>query len=120
MKTTDVSPALALVRMRIASLRNGAQNVGKDSIAKLFVVLFGLGNVIGIGYWVSEVSFRFIESFPAFGASLNAKIVALLFFALFVLVVLSTVIVTYSTVFLARETDYLFQHPIPPRTIFFL
>ena len=115
-----MNPALALIRMRVASLRNGAQNVGKDSIAKVFVVLFGLGNVIGIGYWVSAVSFRFIESFPAFGASLNAKIVALLFFALFVLVVLSTVIVTYSTVFLARETDYLFQHPIPPRTIFFL
>lgn len=110
----------SILKMRLATLRNQAHNLKKDSLAKIFVVVFGLTNVLGIGYWVSYESFKFVESFPAFGIALNGKMVSLLFFALLVLVILSTIIVAYATVFLARETEYLFQHPIPPRTIFFV
>jgi ABC-2 type transport system permease protein len=106
--------------MRLALLRNEAHHLKKDSLAKAFVVFFGLGNVIGIGFFVSYKSFQFIEKFPAFGAALVTKMVSLLFFALLILVILSTIIVTHTTVFLARETEYFFHHPIRPRTIFFL
>jgi ABC-2 type transport system permease protein len=115
-----MTPLRSILRMRLSLLRNAAHHVKKDSLAKTFVVFFGLGNVIGIGFFVSYKSFKFIEEFPAFGAALVSKMVALLFFALLVLVILSTIIVTHTTVFLARETEYLFHHPIRPRTIFFL
>jgi ABC-2 type transport system permease protein len=113
-------PLAAVFRMRLAALRNQARNLKKDSLAKVFVVLFGLLNVLGLGFWVSYESFKFVESFAAFGPALSAKMVSLLFFALLVLVILSTVIVAYATVFLARETEFFFQHPIPPKAVFFL
>lgn len=114
-----MSPLTAILKMRYAALRNKARNLKRDSLAKTFVVLFGLGNVVGLGFWVAYESFKFIEGFPAFGSALNAKMVSLLFFALLILVVLSTVIVTYTTIFIARETEFLFQFPVPPRILFF-
>jgi len=115
-----MNPLRSILRMRLSSLWNRALNIRTDSLTKAFVVFFGLGNVIGIGFWVSYESFKFIDNFPAFGAALSAKMISLLFFALLILVILSTVIVAYTTIFLARETDFLFQHPVPPRTILFV
>ncbi len=109
-------PLAAMIRMRLAALRNSVFNLKKDSVAKTGVIIFGLGNVIALGYWVSLKSFQFIDGFKAFG-DLNAKMVALLLFALLILVVLSTVIITYTSVFVAKETTFLFQNPVPHRTI---
>jgi ABC-2 type transport system permease protein len=113
-----MNPLAAIIKMRLAAFRNVFRNVRKDALAKTFVVCFGLLNVIGIGLWVSYISFRFVERLPAFGVMLNSKLIGLLFFALLLLVVLSTVIICYTTIFLARETAFFFQHPIPPRTTF--
>ena len=109
---------LAILRMRTCSLRNRLRGFRKDAIAKTFVVIFGLTTIVGLGFWVSYKSFQFIEEIPAFGIGLNAKLVGLLFFALLVLVILSTVIVAFTTLFIARETGYFFQHPLAPQTIF--
>jgi ABC-2 type transport system permease protein len=114
-----MNPASALIRMRVASLRNSLFNLKKDAMAKAGVVVFGLGNVLALGYWVSYQSFRFIDGFNAFG-DLNAKMIALLFFALLILVVLSTVIINYTTVFVSGETVFLFQNPVPHRAVLFL
>lgn len=108
----------AIVRMRLATLKNRATHLRRDSVAKVFVVAFGLANVLGLGFWVSYESFRFIEGMAAFGPTLNAKMLSLFFFALLVLVGLSTVIVTYTTIFLAKETEFLFQYPVAPRSVF--
>ena len=112
-----MTPLQSILRMRLASLWNKALNLRTDSLTKSMIVVFGLGNVIGLGFWVSHACFDYIESFPAFGTALNAKMITTLFFTLFILVVLSTIIVAYTTIFLARETDFLFQHPIPPGTV---
>ena len=115
-----MNPLESILRMRLSSVWNRALNIKTNSLTKAFVVFFGLGNVIGIGFWVSYESFKFIENFPAFGAALSAKMISLLFFALLILVILSTLIVAYTTLFLARETDFFFENPIPPRTILFV
>ena len=108
-------PLAALLRMRLHSIRNAVFNVRKDSAAKATVVVFGLCNVVALGFWGSYRSFEFIEGFKAFG-DLNSKMVSLLFFALLVLVIFSTVIITYTTVFSSKETAFLFQSPSPPKT----
>ena len=113
-----MSPQRSLIAMRVGRLRNHLLNLKKDSAAKTFVVLFGLINVVAIGLWVSYMSFDFIEGF-IFGKELVAKLIALLFFALFILVTLSTIIISYTTLFIAKETEFFFQHPVPPRTILF-
>ena len=112
-----MSPLQAIVKMRLESLRNQALNLRRDSLTKALVVFFGLGNVIGLGFWVSLESFRFVEKFPAFGSALNAKMISLLFFTLLILVTVSTLIVAYTTIYFGRETEFLFQHPTPPRLV---
>jgi len=114
---TQPTPFRSILTMRLASLRNKALNLKSDSVTKGFIVVFGLGNVIGIGFWVSFICFQHVEKIEAFGGILNDKMISLLFFTLFILVVLSTILVAYTTVFLARETEFYFQHPIPPRTV---
>lgn len=113
-----LKPHGAIFAMRLSRLRNHLLNLRKDSAAKIFVVLFGLANVIALGLWVSYQSFRFLDGF-IFGSELNAKLVSLLFFSLLILVTLSTILISYATLFLARETEFFFQHPIPPRTILY-
>ncbi|MEM7235035.1 MAG: hypothetical protein AAF517_22850, partial [Planctomycetota bacterium] len=76
----------------------------------------GLTSVIAIGLWVSHASFSFAEQF-IFGRDLNAQLIGLLLLSLLVLVTFSTVLISYTSLFIARETAFLFEHPIPPRTI---
>ena len=114
-----MNAVLPLIRLRVSGLRNSIMNVRKDSVAKSLVVIFGLGNVIGLGYWISLNSFRFIADFKAFG-DLNAKMISLLLMALLVLVVLSTIIISSATLFRGKETAFLFQTPARPRAILLL
>ena len=106
-----------MIRMRIHTFRNHFDHVKRDSLTRSLVVVFGLVNVFVLGLAVSYKSFQFIEKFEAFGVALNSKLISLLFFALLVLVILSTLIVAYTTAFLAKETGFFFQLPIPPRNI---
>jgi len=111
------SHVFSIARMRLSSLSNHIEHVRKDALTRTMVVIFGLLNVFGLGFAVSYKSFDFIQKFEAFGVALNAKMISLLFFALLILVILSTMIVAYTTVFLASETAFFFQHPLRPRTI---
>lgn len=110
-------PLAAIVRMRLQACRNHFGYLKKDSITRLLVVVFGLLNVFGLGFFVSYESFQFIDKFEAFGVALNSKMISLLFFALLILVVLSTVIVAYTTAFLSRETSFFHELPIRPQDI---
>jgi ABC-2 type transport system permease protein len=114
-----VNHLAAVLGMRLRRVRNSVFNVHRDSIAKSLVVTLGLVNVVALGLWVSHRSFRFIESFQGIGPNLNDRMLGLLFFALFILVVLSTVLISYTTLFLARETAFFFSFPMPPHAILF-
>ena len=114
-----MSAVTSVLRLRISSVRNSILNLKRDSIAKSLVIFFGLGNVIGLGYWMSLNSFRFIADFKVFG-DLNAKMVSLLLMALLVLVIISTVIISYAALFRGKETTFLFQTPSRPRSILLL
>ncbi|HLU50476.1 MAG TPA: hypothetical protein VK116_20405, partial [Planctomycetota bacterium] len=114
-----MNPTRALLSMRLRHWRNHLRSLRRDSATKTLVVLFGLGSVVGLCSWISLRCFEFAERF-FFGADLNARLVGLLFFALLVLVTFSTAIISFTTLFIARETEFLFQHPVPPRTVLFL
>ncbi|MBN1443307.1 MAG: hypothetical protein JXA90_11415 [Planctomycetes bacterium] len=113
-----MTPGRALLAMRLSRLRNHIFSLQKDSVAKLFVVIFGLTNIVLLGLWISFVSFRFIGGFYI-GGDLTAKLISLLFFSLMILVTLSTILISYVAFFIANETEFFFQHPVPPRTVLF-
>lgn len=114
-----MGPVPALVRMRLATVRNRLLDLRGDAAVKGAVVAVGILLISGLAYGVSYFCFRFIEGFPAIGAPLNERILGLFFLVLLVMVALSTAVIAYSTLFLAAETEFLFQQPLPPRVIFF-
>jgi ABC-2 type transport system permease protein len=109
----------ALARMRAQAVRNSLSTLSGDRAVKAAVVTLGMVLVSLLAYSISYGSFRFIETFPAIGAPLNERLLALFFLILLVMVALSTAVVAYTTLFLAGETHFLFQHPLPPRVVFF-
>ncbi len=113
------SQIVSLARARFHITKNVLFDFRRDSISKTIIVLIGLGVVLTIGYVASYESFHFIERFPSFGSDLNAKLLAILFLVLFTLVAISTAIVAYTSLYLAKETEYFFQLPIPPSVVFF-
>ncbi len=117
LQASNLHYVLHVARLRYRQWKNNLGHVRRDSLTRIIVVLFGLLNVFLLGFAVSYKSFRFIEEFEAFGVALNSRMISLLFFALFALVVLSTIIVTYATLFLAKETSFFYEHPLPPRSI---
>jgi ABC-2 type transport system permease protein len=117
---SESDPAwVTLLRARLAILRNLILDFRKDSIAKVLVLALGLTLVLAIGYGVSRYSFRFIEEIPPIGFHLNSRLLGLLFLVLFAMVTVSTAIVSYTTLFLARETRFFFELPLPPGLLFF-
>src|SRR5687767_10924863 len=61
---------------------------------------------------------RFVETFPGLGGLLVERLLYLLFAFLFVLLLFSNVVISYSNFFRNRETAFLISLPIPSETIF--
>ncbi len=111
-------PFYALVRCRVSLLRNVIVDFRRDSVAKVAVIACGLVLVVAIGYLVALHSFRFIEAIPPIGVQLNSRLLGLLFLVLFTMVALSNAIVSYTSLFIAGETRFFFENPLPPVLIF--
>ena len=112
-------PAIHLASMRARTVKNRVLAMSRDVIVKTGVVVFGMTVIAALTYTVAYFSFGFIEDFPAIGGPLNERLLSLFFLILLVMVALSTAVISYATLFLSKETEYLFQLPVPPRTIFF-
>lgn len=115
-----LNPTLALLRNRVAILRNLLLDFHRDSLAKVGVIVLGMSIVVAIAFGVGYESFKFIAKFPAIGPQLNSRLLGLLFLVLLTMVAISNAIVSYTSLFLAKETRFLFENPISSATTFFL
>jgi len=64
------------------------------------------------------VGLKFISRFPGLGTPLTERLMYLLFAFLFVLLLISNLIISYTNLFRNRETSFLISLPIPTHTIF--
>jgi ABC-2 type transport system permease protein len=79
--------------------------------------LFVLGYVV-VAFWLFSISLRFLGAFPGLGPVLVERLIFLLFAFLFVLLLFSNLVISYTNLFRNRETTFLLSLPIPPHTIF--
>lgn len=108
-----------LIKAQIWMLRNYCTRVREEPRLKIifilcFVVAFWFGT-LGISY----KGFRFLNRFPLVGGILVNETIYLFFAALFILLILSSIIICYMTFYTASETDFLFSKPINDTVIFF-
>ncbi len=88
--------------------------------SKLWVgtMLLAAVGYTALSFWLFYRGLKFIETFPGLGTLLTERLLFLLFAILFVLLLLSSLIISYTNLFKNRETTFLFSLPIPRIVIF--
>ena len=83
------------------------------SIIVLFIAIYAV-----MAFWLFYQGLQFIAKFPGLGAVLTERLLHLLFAFLFILLLLSNLIISYTNLFRNRESDFLLTLPVPTETIF--
>jgi ABC-2 type transport system permease protein len=96
---------------RLTSLR------GQSRLLTAVIVLF-VASYLGLAFWLFYAGLQFIGKFLGLGTLLMERLLYLLFFILFVLLLLSNLVISYSNLFRNRETLALLTWPVPRETIF--
>ena len=94
-------------------LTAGAQNRLLTAVIFLFIAGYFM-----LAFWLFYRGMRFVETFPGLGGLLVERLLYLLFAFLFMLLLFSNVVISYSNFFRNRESSFLIPLPIPSSTIF--
>ncbi len=88
--------------------------------SRLLSALIGsfLAGYLVLSFWLFYRGLRFVAAFPGLGTVLTERLLYLLFAFLFVLLLLSNLIISYTNLFRNREASFLLSLPLPPQIIF--
>lgn len=81
------------------------------------IAVFIAGYVV-LAFWLFRRGLEFVSNFPGLGTLLIERLMFLLFAFLFVLLLFSNLVISYTNLFRNRETLFLLALPVPPQTIF--
>src|SRR5882672_3457109 len=112
------SPLFLLIRVNLLTLWRRLKSVGEQSRLLTTVTFLFVASYLVLAYWLFFVGLRFIARFPGLGTPLTERLMFLLFAFLFVLLLISNLIISYSNLFRNRETTFLLTMPVPSETIF--
>ena len=90
--------------------------VRQSSLRVAGMALFASATAAGI-YLVFRAAFRFVGELDVIGPILLVRLLSLFFFALFVMLVMSNVLVAFQTLFRSRELEFWAVQPLRPETI---
>lgn len=93
-------------------------SIGRQS--RLLTALIGafVAGYLGLAYWLFYRGLEFAGRFPGLGALLVERLWYLLFAFLFILLLFSNLVISYTNLFKNRETAFLLNLPVTPRQIF--
>lgn len=113
------TPLGLLLRVNALSAWRRFKGLGEHSRLLTGVIIAFISSYLVLAYWLFFFSLRYITlKFPGLGPFLVERLLFLLFAFLFVLLLLSNLVISYSNLFRNRETAFLLSLPIPTRTIF--
>jgi len=85
-----------------------------SSLIGIFIVGY-----VALAFWLFRSGLEFvITHFPGLGSLLVERLMFLLFAFLFVLLLFSNLVISYTNLFRNRETTFLLSLPVPPQIIF--
>jgi len=94
------------------------KSISEQSRLLTTVTFLFIASYLVLAYWLFYVGLRFIGRFPGLGTPLTERLMFLLFAFLFVLLLISNLIISYSNLFRNRETSFLLTMPVSSNTIF--
>jgi ABC-2 type transport system permease protein len=88
--------------------------------SRLLTALIGgfMASYLALAFFLFYKGLRFAGTFPGLGQVLVERMLFLLFAFLFVLLLLSNLVISYTNLFRNRETLFLLPLPVPAQTIF--
>src|SRR5438309_7912325 len=114
------SSPLALL-LRVNALQAWRRVIAIRERSRLLSSLIGFFIVgyVALAFWLFRSGLEFvITHFPGLGSLLVERLLFLLFAFLFVLLLLSNLVISYTNLFRNRETAFLLSQPVPTQTIF--
>ena len=112
------SPLLLLLRVNSLTLWRRFKSIREQSSLLTAVIAVFLAGYFMLAYWMFFKGLLFISRFPGFGTALTERLMFLLFAFLFVLLLLSNLVISYTNLFRNRETTFLMTMPVRPATVF--
>jgi ABC-2 type transport system permease protein len=112
------APLLLLLRVNTLTLWRRLKSIREQSRLLTAVIFLFLAGYFALAYWLFFAGLRFIAKFPGLGTVLTERLMFLLFAFLFVLLLLSNLVISYTNLFRNRETSYLMTMPLSTDTIF--
>ena len=117
--TTDAKDPLALL-LRVNGLIawRRVKAIGEQSRLLTLVIVVFIGSYLGLAFWLFKKGLWFISRFVGIGTFLTERLLFLLFAFLFLLLLLSNLVISYTNLFRNRETAFLLTMPISTGRIF--
>src|SRR6266481_785688 len=116
----SAAPSLLMLLLRVNSLSawRKLKSLREQSRLLTAVIFLFISSYLVLAYWLFIMGLRFITRFPGLGSLLMERLLFLLFAFLFVLLLLSNLVISYTNLFRNRETAFLLSQPVPTQTIF--
>src|ERR1044072_1713816 len=112
------NPLLLLVRVNTLSAWRKLKGCRQPAALLTAVISVFIGSYLVVAFWLFHVGLRFIAKFPGLGTLLMERLLYLLFAFLFILLLISNLVISYTNLFRNRETSFLLMLPISTKTIF--
>src|SRR5947209_12921168 len=112
------SPLRLLLQVNAVSVWRRLTALQDQSTLLTGVIFVFVASYLVLAFWLFFRGLRFVGQFPALGPLLIERLLFMLFAFLFLLLLLSNLVISYSNLFRNRETNFLLSLPVPARTIF--
>jgi ABC-2 type transport system permease protein len=109
---------LLLLRVHWRMLRvKAVAAAGRSRLMSATVLAFLVGYMVA-AYWLFSEGLAYVGSFPAAGGLLGDRLVYLLFFCFFLMLVFSVAVTSYISLYRSRDTRWLLSLPVSHRALF--
>src|SRR6202000_1933195 len=111
-------PLVLLLRVNLLQSWRRLKSVRDQSRLLTALILSFIVGYLVLSFWLFFKGLKFVGAFPGLGTVLTERLLYLLFAFLFVLLLLSNLIISYTNLFRNREAAYLLTQPLDWQTIF--
>jgi ABC-2 type transport system permease protein len=94
------------------------RGIRQQSTLLTFVIALFMVGYLALAFWLFLRGLSFVSRFPGLGSLLTERLLYLLFAFLFLLLMLSNLVISYTNFFRNRESAALLTLPVTPQTIF--
>jgi ABC-2 type transport system permease protein len=112
------SPLALLMRANGLQVWRRVKGIRQQSSLLTFVIALFMAGYLALAFWLFLRGLSFVAKFPGLGTLLTERLLFLLFAFLFLLLMLSNLVISYTNFFRNRESAALLTLPVSTQTIF--